>query len=281
MTGILITVMASAQVGINEDGSPPDGSAMLDIKSTNRGFLPPRMTSGQMMAIPSPPTGLMVYNSTLSSICWFNGVSWESVVNRDGASCGEITYGNQTYHSVFIGFQCWMKENLNIGTGILGTEPQTNNQAIEKYCWNNHPPNCTEYGGLYWWDEMMNYESTPGAQGICPSGWHIPTVDEWNTLISYLGGASVAGGKLKETGTIHWISPNTGASNSSGFTALGGSFWYSPSSFINIGVCGFIWSSSLSVPNCANDIILSYEDDDAEIGDFQKTLGISVRCILN
>ncbi|MFH1160248.1 MAG: FISUMP domain-containing protein [bacterium] len=135
-----------------------------------------------------------------------------------------ISYGGKTYNTVQIGTQCWFKENLNIGTRINSNVEQTNNGIVEKYCYDNLESNCGVYGGLYQWNEMMQYVITPGVQGICPPGWHIPTDEEWTTLTTYLGGESVAGGKMKETGFNHWQSPNTGATNISGFTALPGGY---------------------------------------------------------
>jgi|WetSurMetagenome_2_1015567.scaffolds.fasta_scaffold258224_1 uncharacterized protein (TIGR02145 family) len=142
----------------------------------------------------------------------------------------------KTYNTVIIGNQCWMEKNLNFGTRINGTQGQSNNGVSEKYCYDDLESNCDVYGGLYQWAEMVQYingvtNSTSfstipigNVQGICPSGWHIPRQNEWNTLTSFLGDWSVAGGKLKETGTLHWASPNTGATNSSGFTALPAGF---------------------------------------------------------
>ncbi|MCD4680222.1 MAG: hypothetical protein K8S00_07525, partial [Bacteroidales bacterium] len=121
----------------------------------------------------------------------------------------------QAYNTVQIGDQCWMAENLNIGERISSSMNQTNNGVIEKYCINN-PGNCDEYGGFYQWNEMMEYSTIAGSQGICPNGWHVPTYDEWTILYSYLGGYEVAGGKMKESGTLHWLPPNTGATNESG-----------------------------------------------------------------
>jgi uncharacterized protein (TIGR02145 family) len=93
-----------------------------------------------------------------------------------------VNYEGQVYNTVLIGDQCWLKENLNVGTMINGNEEMTNNGVIEKYCYNNDPANCDEYGGLYQWDEMMQYTITQGVQGICPAGWHIPSDDEWKIL---------------------------------------------------------------------------------------------------
>ena len=86
-----------------------------------------------------------------------------------------ITYEGQTYKTVQVGSQCWFKENLNVGTMVPGTVNHTNNGLLEKYCYGNHPDDCNIYGGLYQWNEMMGYTTTPGIQGICPAGWHLPT----------------------------------------------------------------------------------------------------------
>ena len=90
----------------------------------------------------------------------------------------------QSYNTVQIANQCWMAQNLNVGSKINGSDEQSNNGTIEKYCYNNDAANCAVYGGLYQWDELMNYltssNATPsGRQGICPDGWHIPSEAEW------------------------------------------------------------------------------------------------------
>ena len=85
----------------------------------------------------------------------------------------------QAYNTVQIGDQCWMAENLNIGYMINGTEEMTDNGVIEKYCYDDNPANCDEYGGFYQWNEMIQYMSATGLQGICPEGWRIPSDDEW------------------------------------------------------------------------------------------------------
>ena len=247
-----------AQVGINSDNSAPDASAGLDVKFNNKGFRPPRMTTTQMYAISSPAAGLMVYNTTLNSICWFNGSSWDIGTKRDGKDCGTLTYGGQTYTSVIIGMQCWMAQNLNIGVAIPGSQYQTNNATIEKYCYNNDAANCNVYGGLYQWAEMVQYLNgatnltswnpvpTGNVQGICPTGWHLPTDAEWTILTTYLGGESVAGGPMKGLG--YWLAPNIGATNSSGFTALPGGGRNDPVIypiyFDNLTITGRFWSAS-------------------------------------
>jgi len=282
-----------AQVGINTDASNPDQSAILDAKSSSKGFLPPRMTTTQMNGISSPAAGLMVYNTTLKVICWFDGTSWNVVTNRDGQSCGSVSYGGTTYNSVIIGMQCWMTQNLNIGTAILASQDQTNNAVIEKYCYNNSSANCDVYGGLYQWAEMVQYLNgatnttswspvpTGNVQGICPTGWHIPSDAEWTSLTTYLGGESVAGGKMKEAGTTHWYAPNTDATNSSGFTTLPGGYRDTAGPFFNLTFLGYFWSvSEYSSANAWYRYLYYFGTNVTKDYD-NKMYGFSVRCLQN
>ena len=93
-----------------------------------------------------------------------------------------LLYEGQWYHAIQIGGQCWLKENLNVGEMISGSQSQTNNGTIEKYCYANSVTKCDEYGGLYIWDETMQYTTEKRAQGVCPEGWHIPTDEEFKVL---------------------------------------------------------------------------------------------------
>jgi uncharacterized protein (TIGR02145 family) len=252
---MLITVLLNSvpllpfaqSVGINDNGSIPNSKAILDVKSTSKGMLIPRMTSAQIGAIVNPADGLQVYNTDNGKINVYvaSEVMWKELsygtgtitppTNSQFVVCGNSfidTRDGKTYPTVLIGTQCWMAKNLNIGVRIDGTVGQTNNGIIEKSCYNDFESNCDIYGGLYWWDEFMNYTSSSdsvpsGRQGICPSGWHIPSDVEWTILSGFLGGNQIAGKKMKETGTEHWIPPNKYADNSSGFTGLPGGL-YSP-----------------------------------------------------
>ncbi|MFH1937504.1 MAG: FISUMP domain-containing protein [Bacteroidota bacterium] len=210
----------------------------------------------------------------------FNSIDIKQFIAQN-PPCGQMTvsYGGQTYNTVKIGTQCWFKENLNIGTRINGSQNQTNNSTIEKYCYNDQESNCDTYGGLYQWDEMMQYVTTQGAKGICPDGWHIPTDAEWTTLTTYLGGESVAGGKMKEAGYAHWASPNTGANNSSGFTALPGGTRYSSGSFYNLTLSAYFWSSSQTDATYAWGRHLSYSNEYLGRYYYNKTYGFSCRCL--
>jgi uncharacterized protein (TIGR02145 family) len=158
-------------------------------------------------------------------------------------SCGDPlidTQDNQSYNTVQINDQCWMAENLNVGNRVSAYE-QSNNGIIEKLCYGEISANCDQYGGLYEWNEMMNYSTNQNNQGICPQGWRVPMLSEWESLISYLGGVSVAGGKLKETGFTHWETPNTDATNETGFTAFGSGKFEDGYGFLN--QYGNFWTS--------------------------------------
>jgi uncharacterized protein (TIGR02145 family) len=196
----------------------------------------------------------------------------------------------QSYSTVLIGTQCWMAENLNIGTMLTGSGNQTDNDTIEKYCYNDSTSNCDTYGGLYQWDEIMGYDTTEGIQGICPTGWHLPTDAEWKTMEMALGMSQSEadksswrgtdeGGKMKETGTTHWASTNKGATNTSGFTALPGGYWYNGSH--NLTNSANLWSSSEYNYNSSEGRFRSLSFDEARVNrsHYEKTFGSSVRCL--
>jgi uncharacterized protein (TIGR02145 family) len=196
-------------------------------------------------------------------------------------------YGGQTYNTVQIGSQCWMKENLNIGIYIISENTALehsdvgNNGVIEKYCYNNDPANCDIYGGLYDWNEMMQYSFTSGSQGICPSGWHIPTNSEFTTLLDGLGGQIIAGGKLKESGINHWGSPNI-ATNTSGFSAYGGGMRDSGGGFYYLNIQTLIATSSTwTPPTFPRSVYLQYNSVGTIPGQMPYSMGYSVRCIKN
>jgi len=187
-----------------------------------------------------------------------------------------ITYHGQTYTTVQIFNQCWFKENLNVGVMINGDTNMKDNGIIEKYCYDNNERNCDVYGGLYQWDEMMQYDTLSGAQGICPVGWHISTNDEWCQIELVCSGAD-----LKETGTSHWFSPNS-ASNSTGFTALpGGNRYFNTGNFVMLGEgAGFYTSTEMEPPYYGvwyRD--LYYASSMIGGGNIWKTHGLSVRCV--
>ncbi len=279
-----------AQVAINTDGSTNNPSAILDVKSTAKGFLLPRMTTAERDAISNPAEGLMIFNMDLMALEVFGGSLWTNV--RGEFVCGDLVpdVDGNIYNTILIGTQCWMKENLNIGTMIVGSSDQTDNATIEKYCYDNSAANCDTYGGLYQWNEMMGYATTEGVQGICPAGWHLPTDAEWITLEEEVESTTGvnwnttgwrgtdAGGNLKETGTSHWASPNTGATNSSGFTGRPGGYRGTDGSFSSLANDTHFWSSSENGLD-AWYRILYYGNAQVYRSSIIQAAGFSVRCL--
>ena len=161
----------------------------------------------------------------------------------------------------------------------------TGNYTTKYYFdYGDNPANTTTYGKLYTWAAVMNGAVSSAAnpsdvQGVCPTGWHIPSDAEWTQLTDNLGGESVAGGKMKETGTTHWTSPNTGADNSSGFTALPGGYRDSNGTFDYVGYNGYWWSASELSATEAWGRYLYYSYCGVNRGYNSKSLGFSVRCL--
>ena len=188
------------------------------------------------------------------------------------------------YKVVKIGTQTWMAENLNVGLGVPGGTEQTGSQVIKKYCYDNDDRNCKIFGGLYQWAEMMqgaqsDTGSTGTTQGICPVGWHVPTLKEWNTLISYLD-ETVAGVKLKEAGITHWKEGNV-ATNESGFTALPGGMW-DGLSFGLLTTHEYIWTATSDQESGSNySTQFEYNSEKVFSKKFQEKEAIAVRCIMD
>ena len=185
------------------------------------------------------------------------------------------------YHTVTIGTQVWMVENLKVtkyndGTAIPLVTDNTawSNLTTAGYCWyNNDAPTYKDtYGALYNW-----YTVNTGK--LCPAGWHVPNDAEWTTLTTYLGDVNVEGGKLKETGTAHWLSPNAGATNESGFEGRPGGTRFSNGTFSLIGEYGAWWSSSeITTSNAWLRVLLLSDDRVYKVG-LDNDSGFSVRCL--
>jgi len=195
--------------------------------------------------------------------------------NNEDSTVTDID-GN-TYHTVKIGTQVWMVENLkttrfNNGTFIpnIADSASWATLTTPSFClYNNYG---TIYGALYNW-----YSVNTGK--LAPKGWHVPTDAEWTTLTTYLGGDSDAGGKMKEIGTLHWRTPNIGASNNSGFTALPGGFLDPLGNFEDIGTGCSFWSSSENSNINAWIRGLNHGVNNVEKREYNKNSWISVRCI--
>lgn len=221
----------------------------------------------------------------LDSVIFYTPSTGNTVTDFDG----------NVYNTVTIGTQVWMAENLKTTKYANGTAiPLANTRSTwdaltvtsKAYCWyNDDIANKATYGALYnTWAAAMNGAASvitnpSGVQGVCPTGWHLPSGAEWTQLTTYLEGESVAGGKLKEIGTIHWTSPNTGATNETGFTALPGGYHNSNGIFSEVGNHGAWWSASESSATDALYLNISYGFSALGSGIGDKVHGISVRCV--
>lgn len=192
-----------------------------------------------------------------------------------------------TYKTVKIGDQIWMAENLKVTHFNDGTEiplldtdekwkhPHEYFSDFSGYCWyDNNKSNKDIYGLLY-----KGY--TIKTNKLCPAGWHIPSLDEWNVLINFLGGDSIAGISLKEKGNAHWSIHNYEANNISGFTALPGGYRDRYAEFKGINHVGYWWSSTYSESSTLFlwHIGLSRYFNDVSFGGSERIEGYSVRCV--
>jgi uncharacterized protein (TIGR02145 family) len=185
------------------------------------------------------------------------------------------------YNTVKIGNQTWMVKNLkatkyNDGTSIPLVTDGAAWAALTTpgYCWYDNEASSFKpsYGALY-----NGYAVSTGK--LCPTGWHVPSDEEWTTLTTWLGGESFAGDKLKETGTSFWVSPNTGATNESGYTALPGGLRYFDGLFHDFGFSGYWWSSTEYSTTRAYFRYMDYEYDNVFRFNNLKKIGFSVRCL--
>ena len=199
-------------------------------------------------------------------------------------TCGDTftdSRDSQTYATVEIGIQCWMAENLNVGTMLASaSDTPSDNGTIEKWCYDNDTSNCDTYGGLYDWNEMMQYTTTEGTQGICPDGWHIPTDSEWTDLETWLsnnGYSGVEGDALKDPAE-GWCDSDT--CGGTGFLALpGGDRHTTGGSFYDLGSHGLWWSSSPGATGEAWRLDLLSGYSTIHRGVSSQDLGFSVRCL--
>lgn len=208
----------------------------------------------------------------------------------------EIVYAGRTYHTVKIGDQCWLRENLDVGVAIAPADTAKDNDIIEKYCYHGEPANCIVYGGLYTWDEMMQFNDS-SQRGICPEGWHIPDDAEWQQLEAnldslysqndtvWLGSGwrgSDAGGRMKATGLDSWFNPNAGATNTVGFTALpGGMRLAETKQSEQMQQSAWYWTATPVGETDAFFRLLSYTHADIKKGNASRENAFSVRCIKN
>ena len=192
------------------------------------------------------------------------------------------TDGNVYGKTVTIGTQTWMAENLKTtkysnGDTIGTTTLDISGESAPKYQWayNGDEKMVDIYGRLYTWYAVTD------SRNVCPEGWHVPTDDDWTTLITFLGGEDLAGGKLKDAGTTHWLTPNADATNETNFTALPGGYRYITATFTYLGNRGFWWSSTEHSAPLGYFLTMSSLFGFVSRDGTNKQYGFSVRCIRN
>jgi uncharacterized protein (TIGR02145 family) len=206
----------------------------------------------------------------------------ESTSPDDDKETGTMTdIDGNVYKTVKIGTQWWMAENLKVthyqnGDGIpnVNSSFYWQNLISGAYCiYDNNESNAQIYGLLY------NWYAGDDERIIAPEGWHVPSENEWITLVDYLGGFGYAGGKMKENGTAHWLSPNTGANNESGFTALPGGVYSAGSGYLGITGSSFFLSSTGDDERGFWCLHLSYLYERLAGETWPKNSGVSIRCV--
>jgi uncharacterized protein (TIGR02145 family) len=184
------------------------------------------------------------------------------------------------YKTVNIGSQTWMAENLKT---TLYNDGEPIPIVTDDFAWDTYATGIfcyyeNEYSNKYLYGALYNWYAVKTGK-LCPDGWYVPTDPEWTILTDFLGGESGAGGRLKETGTIHWNSPNAGATNESGFTALPGGYRHYDGGFYSIGSDGMWWSATESPGNFAYYRYLFSGAQNMRSYDGSQRNGYSVRCL--
>ena len=233
---------------------------------------------------PAPVPGTIRFNPNTNDFEGWNGFFWASLTGDITFETDVVTYYGTEYRTVKIGGQWWFVDNLatrhdrfinipNIPIAYIEDPTAWASTTSPAYCYpDNDLNNDGTYGKLYNWYAVE-------GDSLCPTGWHIPTDAEWTALTNYLGGVDVAGGKMKETGFTHWITPNTGATNESGFTGLPAGIRHLNGTYSDFGYTGAWWSITPSTISEAWRRSLNYMDDNTLRLANDKNVGFSVRCV--
>ena len=242
------------------------------------------LSASEIDAINSPGPGALVYSTSSDIVLFYDGTQWRSFLSSSTGSsvvCPEtITdLDGNSYGATVIGTQCWMTENMRATQTANGDAiPEYSDSGawfgldfgVSAYC--SYPEaDISAYGYLY------NYAA---AKSVCPVGWHLATFADWNALAVTLGGRSVAGGHLKESGISHWSSPNTDADNSSHFTALpGGNRDGTDGNFADLTLTGYFWVDNGTIEH-SQMLWLYHNSAQLVFGPFYNSkYGFSVRCL--
>ena len=281
----------------------PAYSAALHISSTDKGVIIPRLTTTQRNAVVNPAEGLMIYNTTLDRFEYYDGSAWKIMIstNSDSGSgaegsgyCSEgvTDYDGHQYNTVKIGDRCWMAENLksthySTGTSITGC-----------YIYEDTDGNQYRWGRLYTWAAVMNGASSSntipsGVQGVCPSGWHMPSDEEWKEAEMTIGMSRASadqqfwrglfeGKKMRATGEALVWNEASGAiegNNYSGFTALPAGVRGVDGIYTGVMEKALFWSCTQEDILYAWNRMLTFDHSDVHRTIANKTIGYSVRCV--
>jgi uncharacterized protein (TIGR02145 family) len=296
-TTTVVPVAPSNLIGVV--GSSTQINLSWTDNSTNEtGFKIERKTgSGTYTIIGTTATDITTFSDTGLT----TNTNYTYRVYSNNAGGNSVNYSNEVTLAatvnvvplpITIGTQIWQNANLNVTTYRDGTpipevtdQSQWVNLTTGAWChYNNTNANGTTYGKLYNGYALLGIHDTdPSTPNkiLAPQGWHIPSVSEWGTLYTFLGGESIAGGKMKSTGTTLWLSPNTGATNSSGFTGLPGGNRSYNGVFGSLGISSSWWSSSVYTlsPESLYLSLVTYSNSTATSGASNQKLGTYVRCI--
>lgn len=302
--GILASISIVSYTGITQKATEvsiqsdlSNSKKQFEIYRVFHGSYPTTLDANNCPTAPVADTGYCLKSSQNNSFSGYvsEGHSFGLEVTNTNGSIYSITQDSSPKPGsnlaitdptnwMIIGSQIWARFNLNVGTRIAGSTAQTNNggtNIVEKYCYNDLESNCTNNanGGLYQWDEAMNYSTTEGAQGICPADSHIPTDNEWKVLEMHLGMAP-ADADLASVwrGTNQGIQLKPGGSSGLNIPLAG--YRRTDGTFGNLSADADLWTSTQSVTNAwtrdlnsANDTVLRNTDN--------KVTGFSIRCIAN
>jgi uncharacterized protein (TIGR02145 family) len=262
------------KAGWNIIGSVKSG-AVPDVLST----IPDSIITGSFFGY-APGVGYQSKDTLDKGLGYWVKVKVDGIIIFDTApavdSCKSkaLIYGGKMYNTVKLGDQCWMAENLDVGTMVPGITGQTDNATVEKYCYNDSLAYCTLYGGLYQWNEAMQYSATTGAQGICPTGWHIPTLAEYQAFSSVVG---ADGNALKAVSQGE--PPEGDGTNTSGFSALLEGYRHYNGYFSSLGFVAYFWSSTESDAPGPDVVFLGYYGGHIALAGFDVNYGFGVRCV--
>jgi len=271
---------------IIEPNSPSDGNmvAFIDENGAPVEFIQVKKYKPRLKIKPGIFVLLIFFLVIFNSGCHRAGEERRTIPSKlqTNLPSGQIKdYDGNIYHSVRIGKQIWMVENLKVthyrnGNPIPEVRADAQWRKVSSGAWcnyNNDTTNTRVYGCLY------NWYAVNDSRNLCPPGWHVPSDDEWLIVTSYLGGEGLAGGKLKEAGITRWSYPNAGATNESGFTALPGGYRSIKGIFQILDTYSFYWTSTTYSESSAFSRFIQYDYEGISRIDNYKTYGFSVRCL--